>query len=209
MDKSPVLKNSWICESEKVILTSPVMDLVEQNCRSSEDEKKHRFFLLRSRDWSNIIPVTEDGKIVMVKQYRIGIGGHTLEVPGGVTDLTDFDTQEAAIRELEEETGYRPLEGARCVSLGWTYPNPAIMNNRCHSYVIGPVRRVVDQKLDPGEMIEVVEVPISEIPARILSGEINHALMLNAFFFLALQAPSLSGGLADVLGGFTQAKARD
>jgi hypothetical protein len=63
---------------------------------------------------------------------------------------------------------------------------------------------MASQKLDPGEMIEVVEVPISEIPARILNGEITHALMLNTFFFLALQAPEMSMGLSGVLGEFTR-----
>jgi ADP-ribose pyrophosphatase len=197
-------KNSWICEREKTLLSSPIMEVVEQKCHSSEDQRPFTFYLLRSRDWCNIIPITEDGKVVLVKQYRIGIAAHTVEVPGGVTDREDRDAQAAAIREMAEETGYVPLPGAKCVELGWTFPNPAIMDNRCFSYIVGPVKKASAQKLDPGEMIEIIEVPIAEIPSRIASGEINHALMLNTFFFLSLQAPEASDTLRRQLEGFTR-----
>jgi 8-oxo-dGTP pyrophosphatase MutT (NUDIX family) len=200
-------KNSWISEGEKTLLSSPIMDLIERRCHSSEDsERKFKFYLLKSNDWCNIIPITEDGKVVMVKQYRIGISGHTLEIPGGVIDSEDQNHQVAAIRELQEETGYAPLPEAKCVDLGWSFPNPAIMNNRCHSYAIGPVRRISDQNLDAGEMIEIVEVPISEIPDRIIRGEINHALMLITFFFLSLESQQTSNSLTEVLNRFTGPK---
>jgi len=197
-------KNTWICEEEKTLISSPVIEIIQRNCRSSEDERKYVFYLMRSRDWCNIIPITEDGKVVMVKQYRIGISDHTLEVPGGVSDPGDQDCEAAAIREMKEETGYTPLPGAQCLKLGWTFPNPAILDNRCYSYVIGPVRKATDQKLDHGEMIEVVEIPISEIPDRILKGEISHALMLNTFFLLALKSEEASKALLGELTRFTR-----
>src|SRR4051812_20674351 len=126
-------KNEWICKSEKIIIDSPFMKFIQRDCQSSEDERDHRFYLLRSRDWCNIIPITEGGNIVMVRQYRIGISDHTLEFPGGVVDPSDQDLQASAIREMAEETGYVALPDAKCVELGWTNPNPAILDNKCHS----------------------------------------------------------------------------
>jgi 8-oxo-dGTP pyrophosphatase MutT (NUDIX family) len=197
------LKNSWICEKEKTLIASPVLNIVERDCRNSEDDRKFKFYVMKSRDWCNIIPITEDGKVVMVKQYRIGVSDHTLEVPGGVIDPEDQSIQAAAIRELQEETGYQTLPGAKCESLGWAHPNPAILDNRCYSLIVGPVKRTNSQSLDPGEMIEVVEIPISEIPAMILNGQISHALMLNAFFFLVLQKSESSQALVSRLSDFT------
>jgi 8-oxo-dGTP pyrophosphatase MutT (NUDIX family) len=201
----PGPKNEWICEKERVVITSPVIEVVERDCRSSEDSRPHKFYILRSRDWCNIIPVTEDGKVVLVKQYRVGVSDHTLEVPGGVTDPGDKDLAATAIREMTEETGYVPLPGARCVPLGWSYPNPAMLDNRVHGFIVGPVRREREQKLDLGEMIEVVELPIEELVARVAAGEISHALMLNTFFFLALRSAAGSGALTEGLRGFTRA----
>lgn len=195
-------RNTWVCTEEKTLLSSPVMEIVQRDCRSSEDGRPHRFFLFRSRDWCNVIPVTEDGKVVMVRQYRIGISDHTLEIPGGVSDPGDADGAAAAVREMTEETGYVPLPGARCVDLGWTHPNPAIQDNRVHSFLVGPVRLERKQKLDVGEMIEVVEVPIVEIPERIARGEIRHALILNAFLLLALRDSSVGDALRRALGDF-------
>lgn len=180
-------RNSWIVQHEETLIDSPVMQIIRQNCRSSEDDRPFDFYVMRSADWSNIIPVTGSGRVVMVRQYRAGTGEHTLEIPGGVVEAADGDVASAAIREMTEETGYTPLEGARCVDLGWTHPNPAIQDNRCYSFMVGPVRRDREQSLDEGEMIDVVEVPIEEIPRRIREGEIRHALILNAFFSLCLQ----------------------
>jgi 8-oxo-dGTP pyrophosphatase MutT (NUDIX family) len=201
-------KNAWLCESEKNLLESPVMSIVEQRCKSSEDGRPYTFYLLRSRDWCNIIPVTEDGKIVMVRQHRIGVGHQTLEVPGGVCDATDADFEAAALRELEEETGYVALPGARVENLGWSHPNPAILNNRCHSFIVGPVRKRGAQNLDPGEMIEATEIPISELPQRLLDRDgqepFTHALMLNAFLFLMLRDPAGSALLSHQLEAFAR-----
>src|SRR5262245_52453780 len=98
------MRNQWITESEKTLISSPVMEIIQRDARSSEDGRAHKFYVMKSRDWCNIIPVTEDGKVVLVKQWRIGIDRHTLEVPGGVADQTDKDVRSAALREMAEET---------------------------------------------------------------------------------------------------------
>src|ERR1700743_3438063 len=131
-------QNEWIQESEKTVLDSKFMSIHALTCRSSEDSRRMTFYTLRSRDWCNIIPVTEDGKVVLVRQYRIGIGQHTTEIPGGVADAEDPHVEATSIREMTEETGYAPLPNARCTHLGWSFPNPAIQNNRVNAFVVGP-----------------------------------------------------------------------
>lgn len=185
-------KNSWIQVTEKTLFQSHFMSFKSQVCRSSEDGREMNFYVLKSKNWCNIIPVTDEGKIVLVKQYRIGIAEHTLEVPGGVVDEADGSFQETALREMTEETGYTPIEGARCVDLGWSFPNPAIQDNRCASFIVGPVRKTCAQNADPGEMIETFEVTIPEMVDLLTQGKIRHALIAQAFFFLLLKdAPSL------------------
>ncbi|OFZ69943.1 MAG: hypothetical protein A3K03_06800 [Bdellovibrionales bacterium RIFOXYD1_FULL_44_7] len=173
---------------EEEIVNCSVLSILIRKCQSSKDKTKlHNFYLLKSSNWCNIIPITKDKKVVMVKQYRVGIDDTTLEIPGGVSDPSDPDIQASAVREMIEETGYTPLPDAKYIPLGWTFPNPAIQDNKCYSFALYPVKKTREQKLDPSEMIEVVEVPLNEIKTKILNGEINHALIINAFFFLTMQ----------------------
>lgn len=149
--------------------------------RSPRTGHIHRFFVLESPDWVNVIPLTPEGKVVMIKQYRHGTEEVTLEVPGGMVDEEDGDPAKSAARELREETGY---EADRIVHLGSVAPNPAFLNNHCHSYLASNARKVTDLNLDGTEDIEHVEVPLGEIPALIRTGAITHSLTIAAFFFL-------------------------
>jgi 8-oxo-dGTP pyrophosphatase MutT (NUDIX family) len=151
----------------------------EDIARSPEVGDDHSFFVLESNDWMNIVPVTEDGRIVCVRQYRHGTEEISLEIPGGIIDDGESPL-EAAHRELLEETGY---EAERIVEIGVVAPNPAIQNNRCHSFLATDVRRVREQALDITEEIDVVLVDPADVPALIAAGTISHALVVAAFYF--------------------------
>lgn len=192
----------WITESETKIVTCPALDVVEKHCVSEEDGRKHKFYALTSSEWANVIPVTADGKVVMVKQFRVGLGDFTLEFPGGLVD-GDEKPFAAALREMEEETGYTlPDLGSTIQSLGWAYPNPAILNNKCYSFIAGPVEKNQSQKLDSGEMVEIVEVPIEDLPKLIAEGQIRHALMLNSIFWFLFNDGYTKMFLKTILPGF-------
>jgi len=142
------------------------------------------FYRLACPDWINVIPLTADGRVVFVRQFRHGVEAETLEVPGGQMDPTDASPLEAARRELLEEAGYA---GDEWTPLGWVHPNPAILRNRCHSFLVRGVRPVAPIHNDPGERTEVELVPLTDVPRLILEGTVTHALVLNAFHFLALK----------------------
>jgi ADP-ribose pyrophosphatase len=144
----------------------------------------HDFYIIETRDWVNIIPLTLDHRVVMVRQYRHGSKTVTLEIPGGLVDPGDTP-EEAAARELLEETGYRAEE---MVKIGVSNPNPAIFTNRCYTFVAGNVMKVRDLMPDPTEDIEVVLIPLLDIPELIRKGEIDHAIVISAFCWYFLQA---------------------
>ena len=155
----------------------------QDTSRSPRTGAAHRFFVLESPDWVNVIPLTPEGNVIMIRQYRHGTEDVTLEVPGGMVDATDGDPSVSAARELREETGYDVEE---IIHLGSAAPNPAFLNNRCHSYLALGVRPVHEVALDGAEDITFEEVPLAAIPDLIRAGAITHSLTITAFHYLSL-----------------------
>lgn len=135
--------------------------------------------VIEAPDWVNVVPVTEAGEVVLVRQFRFGTWSNTLEIPGGMLDPGE-DALAAAGRELEEETGYRP---ARVTALGSCHPNPAIFNNRLHSFLAEGCVKVHEGKQDGSEDIQVVVVPRAELPRLVREGQITHALVLATLLY--------------------------
>lgn len=155
-----------------------VFSLRTDRALSPRTHQEHNFFILESSSWVNVIPLTDQDEVVMVRQYRHGIRDITLEIPGGLVEEHD-SPEEAAIRELYEETGYRASE---IICLGSVHPNPAIQNNLCYTFLAREVFPGGDQQQDEKEDIEVLIRPLTEIPSLIRQGQITHSLVLAAFY---------------------------
>lgn len=151
------------------------------------NKKRYNVYALQLSDWVNIVALTPQGEVVMVRQYRHGIRDFTLEFPGGVIDLGDTP-EEAALRELREETGYEVEE---ILPVGMVYPNPAIQTNRCFTFLGRNAKQIYEQELDELEDIEVVTVPAGKIAEMIRDGRINHGLIVSAFGLCVARYPEL------------------
>jgi ADP-ribose pyrophosphatase len=153
---------------------------------SPVDERSRTFHRIQSVDWVQIIPVTSDGKAVLVRQYRHGTQRFTLEIPGGLVDPGE-DPATAALRECLEETGYR---GRQALPLGVVEPNPAVFANRLHAYYARDVVPEGAVQNTGSEITEVVLVPVTELEDLLITGEINHALVAAALWrYLRLHVP--------------------
>jgi len=169
----------WTFLYSKILYTCRIFSLKKEGYRSPRTGREHDFFLLESTDWVNVIPRTEDGRIILVKQYRIGTKDFSLEIPGGMLDEGD-DPAGAAARELLEETGYA---GEEPILLGVVHPNPAIQTNRCYTYLINNVVFKTPPQQDSTEDIEVQFASLAHIPELIRKGKITHALVIAAFYW--------------------------
>ena len=172
-----MLDHTWKLLSSRLIADYRIVRLREDRYLFEPSHTETNFVVCDSMDWVLVIPVTDDGQVVMVRQFRHGVRQVVLEVPGGLLDAGE--TPEAsAVRELREETGY---EADSIRLIGKMLPNPALNSAHIHIAVAEGCRRAGDQNLDPFERIEVVLHPLADIPGMIGSGEIDHALVVAAF----------------------------
>lgn len=132
--------------------------------------------VLESVDWVNIVAMTRENRILVVRQFRSGVDRFTIEIPGGMVDPGE-ESKQAAVRELEEETGYT---GHNWKYLGSVEPNPAFHNNRCHHWLALDVEKTNHLNLDDGEDIVVEALTLRELRTEIEKGKLSHALALSA-----------------------------
>jgi ADP-ribose pyrophosphatase len=149
--------------------------------------KEHDFYVIESVDWVNVIPLTPDNQVVMVRQYRHGTRQISLEIPGGLVNPRDTP-MDAARKELLEETGYQTEE---ITLIGTAHPQPAVLNNRNFTFLATNAQKTAALDLDEGEDIEVVLVPLVEIPRLIRGGEITNAMVILAFYWYFMEHQQL------------------
>lgn len=131
------------------------------------------FYVWEYPPWLNVIAVTENGEIVLIRQYRHGIGKVSYELPAGVHDKPDESILEAAQRELLEETGYGAGTWKQWMALS---ANPALQNNITYTFLATGVCKVSQQQLDTTEEISVHPVSPEKLSELIDNGEILQAL---------------------------------
>lgn len=169
----------WETISSKMMHHLKIVELWSNVRRSPTRGSDHTFFAIHSNDWINVVPVTAEGKIVMVRQFRHGNQEITLEVPGGLVDDGERPI-ESASRELREETGFvsDPL-----LKIGAVAPNPALFNNVCHTFLATNAIQRYDIAPDGTEELEMSLYSLAEISEMIETGKITHALTINAIYW--------------------------
>ena len=173
----------WQRLDSETVYSCRIFSLQKNTSRSPRTGKTHDFFVLDSTEWVNIIPVTPNEEVVLIRQYRHGTDDITLEIPGGMVDQEDVSPLHAARREMQEETGY---DSDDIIPLGAIHPNPAIQGNRCHSFLARNVEKICEPSFDTTEETEVTLVPVSDLPEIVRKGLITHALVVVAFYWYDL-----------------------
>lgn len=138
------------------------------------------YYVYEFPTWVGVVPVTEEGKIVMIKQYRHAIGEVCIEIPGGCVDDTDKDYETAAARELFEETGYKFTSYDY---LGKVSPNPSTNTNFLHMFLARGGKKIAHQKLDVHEEIEVVLFSVDEIKMLLRERKIVQSMHISCIVY--------------------------
>lgn len=166
--------------SESLYADCKVYTVYKQRCRYLLDGREGDFYTMRCPNWVQVLALTREGQLILVKQYRIGIQAFQLETPGGALDPGE-SPEAGAARELLEETGY---VGAKPLCIGSSYPNPALQENTVYYVLIRDCYYQASPYHDPMEDLTIHLYPLTEAFASRKKGLFKHALVLNAFYFL-------------------------
>lgn len=187
---SEILKWESIAKDE--IIKTNFFNFFTEKCILPNGKVMEKYYRFEISDWVQVIPITQQGNIVLIEQYRHGYQDIFWEVPGGSIDLNE-SPEVAAKRELLEETGYNSSENL--IFVGSHAPNPALQNNNMHCFIAKDVKKVGDQNLDPYEDIRVFEKSVKEVYDLVYSGKIQHSIVIAS---LLMAMPKIQKLLEDI-----------
>ena len=172
----------WIVNKSNIVLdASPFMTVRQEECLLPNGLVISDYNVIDEPDIVIAFVLTEDNQLVLVEQYKHGIGEICLEVPGGLSD--GGAPLEEIQREVREETGY---ESDDWQALNPYINNPTRFNNRIHGFIARNAKKVTAQHLDPAEAIKVHVMPIEDVLSTVSQGRIS-AVHSIAIIFQALR----------------------
>ncbi|CAA9412857.1 MAG: ADP-ribose pyrophosphatase [uncultured Rubrobacteraceae bacterium] len=159
---------AWERLTSETLLETPYFNLRSDRLRLPDGSVKDPYYVLERPDAAIIFPVTPEGEVVLVRQYRPPLGRLELGLPAGLVEAGE-EPEAAARRELSEETGFG---GGEWEPLGSLASSPSLKDNWAYLFLARGVRETSPPDPDEHETIEVVLVPLEKIPGLIQEGEI-------------------------------------
>lgn len=160
----------WQTLSYQRILDTPYLKIRREEVAVPGGPVIPDYYIIENRGWVGVVPLTEDGRFLLNKQYKHGIGRAVIEFPAGGIDADEHDPMLTARRELMEETGYSVMDG-QLEPLAHFYANPTGALTRVWWYLARNVRKTGEPKEDPVEVIENFLVTPAELLSMIHDGD--------------------------------------
>jgi 8-oxo-dGTP pyrophosphatase MutT (NUDIX family) len=151
----------------------PWLTLRQDHLRLPSGREIPEYWISEFPPWVNVVAVTAADEVLLVRQFRPGLGAVHFEIPAGVVDGSDSDFEAAARRELAEETGYG---GGRWSPLLTLSANPALTTNLTHAFLAEGVEPLGAPAPDATEDLRLHRVPVGDLANLIEEGEVVQAL---------------------------------
>lgn len=171
---------TWKVLSSSYLFKDLWFTVRKDKCITPENTIVDPYYVYEFPTWVTVVALTEERKIIMVRQYRHALGETLMEIPGGCVDDTDKSFVEAAQRELLEETGY---VCDQYEYLGKISANPSTNSNIMHMYLALNGKKIKEQELDHNEEIEVYLFSIEEVKDMLKNNEIMQAMHATSLFY--------------------------
>ena len=166
----------WQVLDSKLLISERWLQLREDRVRLGNGHEIERFHVIHGPDWASVLCVTEASEVVLVRQYRHGIAGTSLELPAGVIEPNETP-EEAARRELAEETGYESSDWVRIQTVS---TEPARHTTQAHFFCARGARLTGQPAPEETEVLELVKVPLADLGRLATDGSIVHGVHVGA-----------------------------
>lgn len=159
----------WHILQTQVVFNTPFFSIRKDVCRLHNNHIIDDYYVMISPNIAIVFALTPDHQVILVEQYKHGVGEVCLELPGGLFDQGDTKPQAAAQREFREETGY---DTRHYFELGVFVHDPTRSATRVHAFLALDVEQMGEQQLDSNEAITVKQVPLKEVANLVRTGRI-------------------------------------
>ena len=164
-----------VLSREYLVRKPPWLVLRRDHVRLPNGAEIAEYWVSEYPAWVNVVAVTPDDQVVLIRQYRHGLGAVHYELPAGVVEPTDPDPETAARRELRAETGYDGGSWSRLLTLS---ANPGLQSNLTHCFLAEGVERAGDPDPEATEDLRLHLTPVARIVPLIEAGHMVQALMV-------------------------------
>lgn len=172
----PTLKDdpgAWDVVSTSYLARKEWFTVRQEHVRLPNGAEIAEYWVSEYRPWVNVVAITTKAEVVLLRQYRHGLGAVHFEIPAGTTDAGEHDLEAAARRELAEETGYG---GGRWSPLFTLSANPALQNNLTYTFLAQDVTLIDRPRPESSEDLRLHLIPVADLPALIDNGGFIQAL---------------------------------
>lgn len=168
----------WKIVSSSYVFKDQWFQARADKCIMPDGRIMEPYYVLEMPSWTNMVIITKDEKIVLVRQYRHAKGSTTLELPGGILEPNE-SPEASAIREMREETGYVSTEIEFLYKVS---PNPALHNNTAYFFLARNAEKLAETSFDDFEDLRIETYTKEELKQLLISGGLQHGVQLGAIY---------------------------
>lgn len=170
----------WKILSSEYLFSDLWFKVRKDKCETPQGKIVDPYYVYEFPTWVTALALTEDGKVILERQYRHALGEVCIEIPGGCVDDTDINLEEAIKRELLEETGY---SFSSYEYLGNASANPSTNNNLMHMFLAKGGKKTAAQELDHNEEIEIDLVTTDELKQMLRENKIVQSMHVTCILY--------------------------
>lgn len=169
---------NWKLLDSKNVYREKWLQIRNDKCELPDGRIIDPYFVIEVPSWTNMVVITKEERIVLVRQYRQALGTTTLELPGGILEIGEAP-KSSAIREMQEETGYVSEEVEFIMQIS---PNPALMNNTAYFFLAKNAEKLTHTSFDPYEDIVIETYSKEELKQLLMNGKLQHGVQQGAIY---------------------------